>query len=329
VFHLQRHEALAALTQFRELLNTPLKDDLRQEVRAKYRQALLSVMGALQEQGEHTEVLRAFFTHKGVLSPQEAESADFLLPVALSYARLGLLSEAQSLLQTQMRSATLPQHRGPMALEQAHILMAGGMLQEAYSLLKSTAPHAEGATRGQILITLGKLALRLGQAGEAVQYLRQGQEVITSPAERATLFALLGEAYVTQGREKEGGQAFQQCAETAPAAEPAPFHSAETCLLRAAEFLFAQRQYQPALALYQKLLATVPHTSYRPWVLLRLAAISQGLGDTAQMQHTLETLRDAAPSPLWQKVAINALEDAAWQQQFRDRLAEFHNRLMR
>ena len=329
VLQLQRQEAAAALTEFRELLNTPLKEDLRQEVRAKYRQALLSVMAELQEQGQHPEVLRTFFTHKGVLSPQEAESADFLLPVALSYARLGLLPEAQSLFQAQMRAAATPQHRGPIALEQANVLMAGGLLQDAYTLLKSTAPHAEGATRGQILVTLGKLALRLGQAGEAVQYLRKGQEVITSAAERATLFALLGEAYAAQGRDKEGLQAFQQCAESATAAESAPLPSAETCLFRAAEFLFAQRQYQPALALYQKLLETFPHTSYRDWALLRLAAISQGLSDTAQMQNTLETLRDTAASTLWQKVAMNALEEAAWQRQFRERLAEFQNRLMR
>jgi tetratricopeptide (TPR) repeat protein len=329
LFQLQRQEALAALTEFRELLNTPLKEDLRQEVRAKYRQALLSVMAKMQEQEQHPEVLRTFFTHKRGLSPQEAESADFLLPVAFSYARLGLLPEAQSLFQTQMRATATPQHRGPIALEQANVLMAGGMLQEAYTLLKSTALHAEGATREQILITLGKLALRLGQAGEAVQYLRQGQEVTTSAAERATLFALLGEAYAAQGRDKEGLQAFQQCAENATAAEPAPLPSAEICLLRAAEFLFAQQQYQPALALYQKLLEAFPQTSYRDWALLRLAAISQGLSDTAQMQNTLATLRDTTTSTLWQKVAINALEDAAWQRQFRERLAEFQNRLMR
>jgi hypothetical protein len=60
-----------------------------------------------------------------------------------------------------------------------------------------------------------------------------------------------------------------------------------------------------------------------------MAAISQALADTAQVQQTLETLRDTSPSPLWQKVALDALEDVTWQQQFRERLAEFQNRLLR
>jgi hypothetical protein len=100
-------------------------------------------------------------------------------------------------------------------------------------------------------------------------------------------------------------------------------------MFRAAELLLAQRQYQPALAAYQQLLAAFPQTSHRDWVLLRIATLARGLPDLEQMQDTLAPLRDTSAGPLWQKVATEVLEDAAWQQQFHERLAEFQNTLMR
>jgi tetratricopeptide (TPR) repeat protein len=328
VIQLQRHEAHAALAAFQELLNKPLKEELRREVQAKYREALQAVMSAWQEQGQHVEVLRTFFMHKGQLSPQEAESSDFLLPVAISYARLGLLPEAQSLFQVQIQ-ATPPPQRGPLAFEQADVLATRGLLQEAKTLLKDTAPHAEEATRKQILMALGKLTLRMGQPEEAVQYLRLGEGIITSAAARASLLALLGAGYLAQDRHKEGLQVFQQCVEIATADAQAPLPSAETCLFRVAEILFAQRQYQQALPVYEKLLAVFPQTYYRQRALLHMAAISRALTNLEQMQHILETLRDTSTDPLWQKVAIDTLEEAAWQRQFHERLAEFQNHLMR
>jgi tetratricopeptide (TPR) repeat protein len=328
-FQLQHRQMQAALTEFRALLSKPLKDDLRLEVQAKYRQALQSIMAEFHRQGQHAEVLHTFFAHKGMLSPQEAESPDFLLPLALSYARLGLFPEAQSLFKAQAEALVTPQQGGAVALEQALVLMAQGLLQEAKKLLKSAIAGAEGTPRGQILLALGKLALQTGQPAEAVPYLLQGLEAVSSPPERATLFALLGEGYAALGQEKEGLQAFQQCKDIALAAAPSPFPSAETCLFRAAELLFAQRQVQPALAAYQQLLTAFPQTRHHDWVLLRIATLARGLADLEQMQHTLAPLQQTAASPLWHKVATEALEEAAWQQQFHERLAEFQNSLMR
>jgi tetratricopeptide (TPR) repeat protein len=169
----------------------------------------------------------------------------------------------------------------------------------------------------------------MGQPEEAVQYLRRGEGIITTAAERAPLFALLGVGYVTQDRHKEGLQAFQQCIDVATADAQAPLPSAETCLFRAAEVLFVQRQYQQALPVYEKLLAAFPQTHYRQVALLHMAAISRALTHPEQMQHILETLRDTSAEPLWQKVAIDMLEEATWQRQFHERLAEFQNHLMR
>jgi tetratricopeptide (TPR) repeat protein len=329
VFQLQRGQAQAALTAFRELLSKSLKEDLRLEIQAKYREALQNIMAEFHSQGQHAEVLHTFFAHKGMLSPPEAASPDFLLPLALSYARLGLFPEAQSLFKVQRDALVTPPQRRVVALEQAHALVAEGLLQEAKKLLQSALPGAEGTPREHMLLALGQLALQTGQPTEAVQYLLQGLDAVSSPPERAILFARLGEGYVALGQEQEGLQAFQQCKEIATAAAPHPFPTAAACMFRAAELLLAQRQYQPALAAYQQLLAAFPQTSHRDWVLLRIAALARGLPDLEQMQDTLAPLRDTSAGPLWQKVATEVLEDAAWQQQFHERLAEFQNTLMR
>jgi tetratricopeptide (TPR) repeat protein len=228
-----------------------------------------------------------------------------------------------------MQATKTPQQRGPLALEQADVLAARGLFQEAKICLKDAEPHAEEATRRQILIALGKLTLQMGQPEEAVQYLRRGEGIIPSAAERAPLFALLGAGYVAQDRHKEGLQAFQQCVELATADAQAPLPSAETCLFRVAEILFAQRQYQPALPVYEKLLAAFPQTNYRHVALFRMAAIARALTNSEQMQYILETLRDTSTDPLWQKVATDMLEETTWQRQFHERLAEFQNHLMR
>jgi tetratricopeptide (TPR) repeat protein len=329
VLQLQRHQAQAALTGFAELLSKPLKEDLRLEVQVKYREALQNIMAAFHSQGQYAEVLHTFFVHKGMLAPHEAESPDFLLPLALSYARLGLFPEAQSLFKVQRAAPVTPQQRSVAALEQAHALVAEGLLQDAKKLLQSALPGAEGTPREQMLLALGRFALQTGQPTEAVHYLRQGLETASSPAERATLFAHLGEGYAALGQEKEGLQAFQQCKEIATAAAPPPFPIAATCLFRVAELLLAQRQYSPALAAYQQLLADFPQTGHRDWVLLRIATLARRLPDLEQMQNTLAPLQETSAGPLWQKVAAEALEDATWQQQFHERLAEFQNTLMR
>jgi tetratricopeptide (TPR) repeat protein len=155
VFQFQNHQAQAALTGFRELLSKPLKEDLRLEVQAKYREALQNMMAEFYSQGQHAEVLHTFFAHKGMLSPQEAASPDFLLPLALSYARLGLFPEAQSLFKAQAEALVTPQQRSTVALERAHTLIAQGLPQEAKKLLQSALPGAEGTAREQLLLVLG------------------------------------------------------------------------------------------------------------------------------------------------------------------------------
>jgi tetratricopeptide (TPR) repeat protein len=329
VIQLQRREVQAALNAFTDLLHKPLKDSLKREIQAKHREALQTAIAGWQEQGKYAEVLRTFFQHKALLPPQEAESPDFLLPVALSYARLGLLPEAQSLFQVQLQTVLPPAQRGVIVLEQVNILVARGLLPEAKSLLKSSEAQAAGAVRGQMLSILGKLALQMGQAEEAVQYLRRAQEMVSSPPERASLYALLGEGYRSQGREQEGQQAFQQCIEIAMADAQAPLPSAETCLLRAASLLGAQRQYEAAFSMYEKLLATFPQTGFRNVALLQMATLSRSLANPERMQSMLSTLRETSPSPMWQRVATDMVDEAAWQQQFHERLADLQNSLMR
>ena len=326
---LQRDELQAALDTFRELLNKPLKDALHSDVEKEFHKTLERLLAKHQEQGAFLEVIRTFFAHQGLLEPADAAHTDLLLPVALSYARLGLLPEAEQLLQRLLDTASLPQQQAKLALEQAALLFKQGKLQEAKSLLVPLVQSAEAGLRGRIVLLLGQIALQEGRPAEAVRYLSMPKELLDAPAERAFMLALLGKAYAAQGDKEKGLQAFQKCAEVTGEGEPGRPPVAETCLLHAGGLLFERQQLQPALSMYQALLQSFPQTPHRNWVLLRMAAIHGDLADAPQRLGTLETLRDTAKNSLWQKVATESLDEVAWQKRFHELLAEFQNNLIR
>jgi tetratricopeptide (TPR) repeat protein len=329
VILLRRQESSAALETFRALLEKPLKDELRHEVQAKYRDALHTVMAGQQQQGHAADVLRLFFAYKGLLPPAEAAHPDLLLPVARSYAHLGLLPEAQRLFQTQLETAPTPQQRAQVALEQAEIMVQRGLFKEAETLLRATEAAATTEVRGRMLLLLGQAALQAGQPVDASRYLQRGRDVLETSADRAVLFSLLGESYLAQGQSEESAQALQQCIAAATAEVQPPLPIAEICLFRAAGVQFARRQYPQALSTYKTLLDLFPQTPYRNWALFRMAESSRALGDASQGRDVLTALRDTAQSSMWQKVAADALDETAWRKQFHERLAEFQNRLIK
>jgi tetratricopeptide (TPR) repeat protein len=326
---LEREALSAALDTFRELLGKSLKDPLRGDVETEFRKTLERLLVKHQEQGASLDVLRIFFASKGLLTSTQAGSAGLVLPVALSYARLGLLPEAEQLLQRLLDEASTPPQRATIALEQATLLFKQGKLQEATALLAPLAQSAETSLRGRLLLLAGQIALQDRRPAEAVRYLGMAKEFLDSPANRALVLSLLGAAYIAQGDKAKGLQALQQCAEVSIEGAPGPPPIVESCLFQAAGLLFESQQLQPALSTYQALLHAFPHTSHRNWILLRMAGMHREHADASQMTSTLVTLRDTANSVLWQKVATDALDDAAWQKRFHDLLAEFQNHLIR
>jgi tetratricopeptide (TPR) repeat protein len=329
VIRLHREELQAALDTFRALLEKPLKDALRSDVEKEFHKTLERLLVHHQQQGAFLEVLRTFLTYKGWLAPTQVAHADLVLPVALSCARLGLLPEAEQLMQRLVDKAPTPQQRAPLALEQATILFQQGKLQAAKSLLVPLEQSAEVSLRRRSVLLSGRIALQEGRPAEAVRSLDFAAQLLDTPVDRAFVLALLGKAYVAQGDKPKGLQAFQQCAAITTEEASTPPSIAETCLFHAGGLLFEGQQLQPALATYQTLLQAFPQTSHRNWLLLRLAEIHQKLDDAPQWSSTLATLRDTASHPLWQKVATEAVDDRAWHKRFHELLAEFQNHLIR
>jgi len=118
-------------------------------------------------------------------------------------------------------------------------------------------------------------------------------------------------------------QAFRKCAEVPDAGE-----RAETCLLRAAVLHAAQGQHEQALALYERVLQTFPHSD-NEGLLFRIAESHRQQFDKAQMLATFTRLREHTQEAFWQKVATEYLEQAQWQERLQERLATFQNTLMR
>jgi tetratricopeptide (TPR) repeat protein len=326
---LQRDALPAAWDTFRELLGKSLKDPLRGDVETAFHKTLERLLAKHQEQGASLDILRSFFASKGLLAPTRASSAGLVLPVALSYARLGLLPEAEQLLQQLLDEAPAPQQRAAIALELATLLFKQGKLQGATALLAPLVQSAETNLRGRVLLLAGQIAVQDGRPAEAVRYLGTAQEGLDSPSNRAFALSLLGTAYIAQGDKAKGLQMFQKCAEITMEGASGHPPIVETCLFQAGGLLFESQQLQPALSTYQALLHAFPHTPYRHWILLSMAGIHQELANASQMTSTLVTLRDTANSTLWQKAATDSLDDAAWQKRFHDLLAEFQNHLIR
>ena len=87
-------------------------------------------------------------------------------------------------------------------------------------------------------------------------------------------------------------------------------------------------QHKPALALYEHVLQTWPH-SHKEGLLFRIAESHRQQFDKAQMLAAFTRLREHTQDAFWHKVAMEYLEQAQWQERFQERLAVFQNTLMR
>jgi len=177
--------------------------------------------------------------------------------------------------------------------------------------------------RGQALLLLTESAWRTQRAADVVRYADLGEAILTGPVERTKFFTILGQAYEAQGEVNKALQAFRKCAEVPDAGE-----RAETCLSRAAILHAVQGQHESALALYERVLQTFPH-SYKEGLLFRIAESYRQQFDKAQMLAAFTRLREHTQDAFWQKVATEYLEQAQWQERLQERLAVFQNTLMR
>jgi TolA-binding protein len=318
---LHRGELQAALEAFRQLSQKSLQPALRQEVRDKLIHTLQQLLVAQQQQGAFVEALRLFMANQEYLEPEDTLHPDLLLPVAMSYAGLGLTSKAQTILQTVIEGTATPAQKVTAAIELARLLGQGEQSQAAITLLESIAPTADPALRGKVWLLLGELAVQVAQPAKALHYLLMARDLLSSPGERVRFFSLLADSYLAQGDTDRGLQALQQCAEVTAEGQESLRPESESCLFRSAGLLFADSQYESALAEYQRLLAAFPETHFRHHTLFRMAEIYRELGDEPQTTQLLGTLRDSSTNSLWQHVAADSLDDLAWRRHFREGLA--------
>jgi tetratricopeptide (TPR) repeat protein len=320
---LQQQDIAAALDLLQQLLRRPLPDALRRDVEQQLRQALGRQLEAYQRQDAFFDVLRTFFAYKPSLPPTEAGHPDLLYPLVASYVRLGLLDEAQSLLPTLLAAAATPIQRAHIALAQATLFAQNGRDDVVTALLHPLQQFVDPTMRGQALLLLIESAWRAQRADDVVRYADLGEAILTGAVERTKFFTILGEAYEAQGEVNKAIQTFRKCTEVPDAGE-----RAETCLLRAAALHAAQGQHKPALALYEHVLQTFPH-SHKEGLLFRIAESHRQQFDKAQMLAAFMRLRESPQDAFWHKVATEYLEQAQWQERFQERLVVFQNTLMR
>ena len=320
---LQQQDIAAALDLLQQLLRRPLQDALRRDVEQQLRQALGRQLDAYQRQGAFFDVLRTFFAYKPSLPPTEAGHPEILYPLVASYVQLGLLDEAQSLLPSLLDAAATPIQRAHIGLAQATLFAHNGRDEVVTALLSPLQQFTDPTMRGQALLLLTESAWRAQRADDVVRYADLGEAILAGAVERSKFFTILGQAYEAQGEVNKAIQTFHKCAEVPDAGE-----RAETCLLRAAVLHAAQGQHEPALALYEHVLQTFPH-SHKEGLLFRIAESHRQQFDKAQMLAALTRLREHTQDAFWQKVVTEYLEQAQWQERFQERLAVFQNTLMR
>ena len=320
---LQQQDIAAALDLLQQLRRRPLQDALRRDVEQQLRQALGRQLDAYQHQGAFFDVLRTFFAYKPSLPPTETGHPDLLYPLVASYVRLGLLDEAQSLLPTLLDAAATPIQRAHIALAQATLFAQSGRDEIVTALLHPLQQFTDPTMQAQALLLLTESAWRAQRPDDVVRYAGLGEAILTGAVERSKFFTILGQAYEAQGEVNRAIQTFHKCTEVPDAGE-----RAETCRLRAAVLHAAQGQHKPALALYEHVLQTSPHSS-KEGLLFRVAESHRQQFDKAQMLAAFTRLREHTQDAFWHKVAMEYLEQAQWQERFHERLAVFQNTLLR
>jgi tetratricopeptide (TPR) repeat protein len=320
---LQQQDIAAAMDLLQRLLRRPLQDALRRDVEQQLRQALGRQLEVYQRQGAFFDVLHTFFAYKPSLPPTETGHPDLLYPLVTSYIRLGLLDEAQSLLPTLLDAAAMPIQRAHIALAQATLFAQSGRDEVVTVLLHPLQQFTDPTMRAQALLLLTESAWRAQRPDDVVRYAGLGEALLTGAVERAKFFSILGQAYEVQSEVNKAIQTFHKCAEVPEAGE-----RAETCLLWAAGLHASQGQHKPALALYARVLQTLPH-SHPEGLLFRIAESHRQQFDRTQMLATFTRLREHTQDAFWHKVATVYLEQAQWQEHFQERLAAFQNTLIR
>jgi TolA-binding protein len=324
VILLHKQQLPVALAAFRELLDRPLEAALRRSVGDKFRLTLQQMVSAYTADKAYGEALQLFFRHKDMLESAALHEPALLLPVARSYAGLGLLPEASHIFQMVLASDALaPQERQQVTLEQAMTLAKSGQWDQAQTLVSPLDQFPDGMLRHKARHLLGDIALEGKRPAEAEAYFQPIETIVPEAGEQAKIFARLARVYEEQGAFGPALRASQQCVARALRQDSTPLPVAEECLFHSGALHIAQWQYREALAVYQSLLQAFPRSEHRDWILFQTAEIYQQLRETARMQETLQTLQANTSSAFWKRIVEEYASDNEWRERFQERLAQF------
>jgi tetratricopeptide (TPR) repeat protein len=253
-----------------------------------------------------------------------------LLLVAQSYAGLGLLDEAASLVQVLLEKPGLtPQNRAETALEYAMMLLKNGQTREAKAQVAALKDLPNAGLDRHRRRVLGEIALYEQQPAEAAGYLQRLADLFETVSEQARMQARLAQAYADQGEVEQALQAWQQCTALLAQDDTVPASLAEDCLYHTGRLHFVQQHYPQTLTVFESLLQRFPETSRWDWVHFYMAESYRQLEDEPHMLEHVQALLDNARDPLWQQIAKEYAQSTSWRERFHERLATFHNTLTR
>jgi TolA-binding protein len=312
----------SALTILRYLSRKRLQEDLAPLVQQKLGQAIQRLLTALQHQEDYTEVLQTFYSYRPLLAVHNIMNPELILPVAESYARLGLFAEAESLLQWLLTVNPTEMPKTLQASDQENALF---LVEQSRKSARPLSTAETGVIRSKMLLQLGDWALQNDRPKKAIGYLKQADLTRLSIHDRLRLFVFLTDAYLDQNDMQNGTRIVRKCLGLLTNKSINATPESEICLHHAGELMFNDHQYEASLEAYRHLLQTFPQSEYRERALFHMSLIHQELGQQQEAVENLQMLRDKGSGTLWKKVAVDALDHLTWQKRLYHRLTELQN----
>ena len=239
-----------------------------------------------QQSSEAEQTLRRLTERAAALPAVRAEA--WLALAQLYEAQTNLTAAVQALVQ---RASLSPDARVKTESDilRGKLLIRMNNVEEGLALLRKTmagAPSPELAARARL--DLADTLLNLQRPAEALEEYQHYSEAFSDTAGQGA--ALMGKGWCLEGlgRHAEAATAFAKAAEIFP-----QDRDKETALCKAADALFAGKQYQSALEKYRQLQQAYPRGALAAQALYQAGACLTRLGQPAEAGKLFRTLAEA------------------------------------
>lgn len=256
----------------------------------------------LSSRGEHYKAMLAYDK-----LPQRKRTTDATIASARSAWALSLPGIAIERFDQALESNAIP------AVDRARILFSRGIIEFQEDRFQVAALYAEraaklveegGPFRAKIWLLSGEAAYRLGNAGQAAEFLQRALEESSIDDEGEVRFHL-GEALLRLNRQDEAAEQFK--------AIPVTYEKIPQALRRLAEIALAKKEPGKVVAWLEKGMKEYPDQFLDSWVSYALiqAAIEQS--DGVRIKEIQEAANKRyAPSDFWLSLINASVELNAW-----------------